>query len=76
MVTFVADEGAREAVARFLERVGLEPVILHEQANRGRIIIEKFEAHRDVGFAVVVLTKDAKKGEHLALALDKTSCWS
>jgi predicted nucleotide-binding protein len=52
------DEGAREAVARFLERVGLEPVILHEQANRGRTIIEKFEAHRDVGFAVVLLTPD------------------
>jgi predicted nucleotide-binding protein len=52
------DDGAREAVARFLERVGLEPIILHEQANRGRTIIEKFEAHRDVGFAVVLLTPD------------------
>jgi hypothetical protein len=52
------DDGAREAVARFLERIGLEPLILHEQANRGRTIIEKFEAHRDVGFAVVVLTPD------------------
>lgn len=30
------DEGARESVARFLEKLGLEPVILHEQANRGR----------------------------------------
>ena len=52
------DEGARESVARFLERLGLEPVILHEQANRGRTIIEKFEAHKDVGFAVVLLTPD------------------
>jgi predicted nucleotide-binding protein len=52
------DDGAREAVARFLERVGLEPIILHEQANRGRTIIEKFEAHQDVGFAVVLLTPD------------------
>lgn len=52
------DEGARESVARFLERVGLETVILHEQPNRGRTIIEKFEAHRDVGFAVVILTPD------------------
>jgi len=52
------DEGAREAVARFLERVGLEPIILHEQPSRGRTVIEKFEAHCDVGFAVVLLTAD------------------
>lgn len=52
------DGEARESVARFLERVGLAPVILHEQANRGRTIIEKVEAHSDVGFAVVILTPD------------------
>ena len=60
------DEGAHESVARFLERLGLEAVILHEQANQGRTIIEKVEAHGDVGFAVVLLTPDdegAKKGE-------------
>jgi predicted nucleotide-binding protein len=48
----------REAVARFLEQLGLEPIILHEQANQGRTIIEKFEVHADVGFAVVLLTPD------------------
>jgi predicted nucleotide-binding protein len=52
------DDGAREAVARFLQRLGFEPVILHERANQGRTIIEKFEAHGDVGFAVVLLTPD------------------
>lgn len=52
------DEGAREAVARFLERLGIKPVILHEQANQGRTVIEKVEAHGDVGFAVVLLTPD------------------
>lgn len=52
------DDGAREAVARFLEKIDFEPVILHEQANQGRTIIEKFEAHGDVGFAVVLLTPD------------------
>jgi predicted nucleotide-binding protein len=52
------DEGAREAVARFLERIGFEPVILHERANQGRTVIEKVEAHSDVGFAVVLLTPD------------------
>lgn len=52
------DEGARESVARFLEKLGLEAIILHEQANRGRTVIEKIEGYRDVGFAVVLLTPD------------------
>lgn len=52
------DDGARETVARFLERIGLEAIILHEQANQGRTVIEKVIAHGDVGFAVVLLTPD------------------
>lgn len=52
------DEGAREAVARFLEKIGLDAIILHEQANQGRTVIEKVEAYGDVGFAVVILTPD------------------
>ena len=52
------DDGARETVARFLERIGLEAIILHEQANQGRTIIEKVVANSDVGFAVVLLTPD------------------
>lgn len=50
--------GLEQAVARFVTQIGLEPIILHEQANQGRTIIEKFEAHSDVGFAVVLLTPD------------------
>ena len=52
------DESARETVARFLERLELDPVILHEQPNKGRTIIEKFEEHAQVWFAVVLLTPD------------------
>lgn len=52
------DEGAKEAVARFLTKLDLEPIILHEQPNQGRTIIEKFEANADVDFAVVLLTPD------------------
>lgn len=52
------DEGAREMVARFLDRLGFQSIILHEQANQGRTVIEKVEAHGDVGFAVVLLTPD------------------
>ncbi len=60
------DEGARESVARFLEQIEFEPVILHEQANRGRTVIEKVEAHADVGFAVVLLTADDLGGKNAA----------
>jgi len=52
------DEGMREAVARFLQAIGCEPIILHEQANQGRTVIEKVEAHGGVAFAVVLLTPD------------------
>jgi hypothetical protein len=52
------EDGPRESVARYLERIGFEAIILHEQANQGRTIIEKVEAYADVGFAVVVLTPD------------------
>lgn len=57
------DEGARQTVARFIERIGFEAIILSEQANQGRTIIEKIEAHGDVGFAVVLLTPDDVGGK-------------
>ena len=52
------DAEARESVARYIEKLGLEAIILHEQANQGRTIIEKVEHSSDVGFAVVLLTPD------------------
>jgi predicted nucleotide-binding protein len=52
------DEAAKEAAARFVEKLGLHAIILHEQTNEGRTVIEKFERHADVRFAVVLLTPD------------------
>ncbi len=52
------DEAAKEAAARFVTRLNLEPIILHEQPNGGRTIIEKLEEHLDVDFAIVLLTPD------------------
>lgn len=49
---------AVDRVARLLRDLDLTPVVLREQPNEGRTIIEKFEAHSDVGFAVVLLTGD------------------
>ena len=56
------DEGARESVARFLDQLNFDPIILHEQASQGRTIIEKIEAHGDVGFAIILLTPDDMGG--------------
>src|SRR5260370_25717852 len=46
------DEAALQAVARFLEQLKLDAIILREQPDQGRTIIEKFEdCASDVGFA-------------------------
>lgn len=50
------DDGMKETVARFIEKIGLDPIILHEQANSGKTVIEKFEKNADVGFAIILYT--------------------
>lgn len=57
------DEAMLHEVARFVERIGFEPVILKEQASLGRTIIEKIEANSDVGFAIVLLSPDDVGGK-------------
>lgn len=53
------DETAKVTVARFVEKLGLNAIILHEQPNKGQTIIEKFESNAsNVGFAIVLLTPD------------------
>ncbi|MFC4212479.1 TIR domain-containing protein [Pedobacter lithocola] len=52
------DNELKEKTARFLEKLGLEPIILHEQSNQGKTIIEKFEANSDVAYAIVLLSPD------------------
>jgi predicted nucleotide-binding protein len=53
------DEGALQTMARFLERVEIEPIVLQEQPDQGFTIIEKFETYaKQVGFAVILLTPD------------------
>ena len=53
------DEAALQSVARFLERLDLEAIVLREQPDQGRATIEKFEHYAgQVGFAAVLLTPD------------------
>lgn len=51
-------EEMKQAVARTLERIGLEPIILHEKPSKGRTIIEKFTDYSDVFFALILLSPD------------------
>ena len=48
----------KQSVARIIEKQGIEAVILSEQANQGRTIIEKFENYGDVGGAICLFTSD------------------
>jgi len=64
------DRTAKVKVERHLKRLGLDPVVLHDQPNEGRTIIEKFEAHADVAFAVVLLTPDDVGGPKSAEGLN------
>ena len=52
------DEAAKTSLEVFLHEIGLEPVVLHRQADEGMTIIEKFEKHSDVGYAFILLTPD------------------
>jgi predicted nucleotide-binding protein len=60
------DEEAKAKTARFIQKLGFLPIILHEQSSSGRTIIEKIEEYSNVGFGIVLYTQcdiGAKKGE-------------
>lgn len=52
------DLAARLAVEKVLKSLGLKPVILMDEPNQGRTLIEKVEDTSDVSFAVIILTPD------------------
>ena len=49
---------ARNRVKRFLENLHLRVIVLAEQPDESKTVIEKFEANADVGYAVILLTGD------------------
>lgn len=54
------DNTLKESVARFITKLNLNPIILHEQANSGNTLIEKFIKNSEVNYAIVLLTPDDK----------------
>ena len=60
------DNEAKQVVARFIEGLGLNSIILHEQASSGMTIIEKIEHYsNEADFALVLYTPcDLGRGAH------------
>ncbi|MBR3482515.1 MAG: nucleotide-binding protein [Neisseriaceae bacterium] len=48
----------KQKVARLLEKQNIQPIILDEQVNEGKTIIEKFEQNSNVGAAICLFTAD------------------
>lgn len=51
-------EEMKQACARFLEKIKLNPIILHEKPNKSRTIIEKFSDYSNVSCAIILLSAD------------------
>jgi predicted nucleotide-binding protein len=60
------DNEAKQEVARFIENLSLQSIILHEQASSGMTIIEKIEHYsNDADFAIILYTPcDQGRGVH------------
>ena len=52
------DDLMKVYVANFVRKIGLSPIILHEQPDGGRTIIEKFHDYSDVAFAIILYSPD------------------
>ena len=50
------DDRLKNEVSDFIKNINLKPIILHEQPNSGKTIIEKIEKFTNVGFAIVLYT--------------------
>lgn len=59
------DNEMKESVARLISSMGLEPIILSEQPDKGRTIIEKFEDEANVDFAIVLMSDNDDYGAEI-----------
>lgn len=50
------DEQLLQEVELMVHRIGLQPIILKNEASGGRTVIEKIEHYTDVGFGIVLYT--------------------
>lgn len=66
------NDALKTKVARVVEQMGLKAIILHEQEDYGKTVIEKFEDNaEDIGFAIILLTADDLAVSHKDLNKEK-----
>ena len=56
LVVHGRDYLAKETTIKFLEKIGITSIILHEQTRDGETIVEKIEQNLNIGFAIVLYT--------------------
>lgn len=52
------DEARKDSVLKFIEKVGLQAIILQEQLNGSRSIMEKLGKFSNINFAIILVTPD------------------
>ena len=52
------DEATKESLLEFLEKLGLRPLVLHEQPDGGKSLIEKSAEFSNIHFAIILITPD------------------
>ena len=52
------NDGVKDKVANFISRLGIEPIILNKQINRGQTLLEKFEEYSDIKAAIIIFTNE------------------
>ena len=52
------DHGMLRDVEAFVRKIGIDPVILMDEASRNDTVIEKFERFSDVPFAIILFSPD------------------
>jgi predicted nucleotide-binding protein len=71
------DIDCRNEVELFLRKLNFDYIILNQQPNSGRTVIEKIEQHSDVGFAIILLTPDdtCQSGEEVEMRARQNVMW-
>ena len=57
-IAYGHDEDAKNAVALLIKNLGLRDIVFDEQPNAVHAVIDQFENHANVGFAIALLTPD------------------
>jgi len=56
LLVYGRDHIAKDITVKFLDKIGISSLVLHEQIRGGQSIIEKIEENLGIGFAIVLYT--------------------